>query len=322
MPPAQRSAEEQVYAVPPQQDVYHIPLECRGDAANPYDHTRARLQRMRTVLGPASLRERPRSDDPLLMVDDERRSDSRRSASDSQRISTASSSSTSSSSSCDSTALSSSSSSPDPLREVSLSQEEASGRLLELQEAVGRAVHRLMDFVSSSWRSREHLEKHLEEIREAAEDIGRAVTGFLTFTLDIKGNARRLTDANLQTRLLKQLSIVEDSGIILQQTVSSLSEAGWPLDTLAQDPGMVHTPDQLERFVMVARTVPEDVKRLVSILNANGRLLFRPAQKERPAGGPEPGDGSTAAVGGEQRGEAVDDDSDYVQLQVNTPVRK
>ncbi|CAL8336665.1 unnamed protein product [Lota lota] len=336
MLPTLRSSEEQVYAVPPQEHVYHIPLECRGDASNPNDHTRARLQWMRSVLGPASLRDRPRSDDSLLQEDDERCSDSGRSPT-SQRISTASSSSTSSSSSsCDSTALSSSSSSssssPDPLREVSLSQEEASGRLLELQEAVGRAVHRLMEFVSSSWRSRGHLEKHLKEIREAAEGIGHAVTGFLSFAQDIKGNARRLTDANLQTRLLKQLSIVEDSGVILQLTVSSLSGAGWPLDTLSQDPGQVHTPDQLERFVMVARTVPEDVKRLVSILNANGKLLFRPAQKEpqqpdlpqqkEPPQQPDLPDRKKAAVGSEQRGDAVDEDNDYVQLQTKNDFEK
>ncbi|XP_030229972.1 cas scaffolding protein family member 4 [Gadus morhua] len=320
-PPARRSSEEQVYAVPPQDKVCHIPLECRGDASYPYDHTRARLQRMRTVLGPASLRQRPGGDDPLL-EDEEGRSDSRRAATDSQRISTASSSSTSSTSStssCDSTAPSSSSCSPEPLREVGLSQEEAGARLLELHEALGRAVHRLMDFVSSSWRSREHLEKHLEEIRAAAEGIDRAVSGFLAFALDVKGNARHLTDANLRTRLLKQLSIVEDSGLILRQTVGSLSASGWPLDALSQDPGLLNTPDQLERFVMVARTVPEDVKRLVSILNANGRLLFRPNQREPGDGGPGdggPGDGGpAAAAGGQQNGDAVDDDNDYVQLQ-------
>jgi enhancer-of-filamentation protein 1 len=208
---------------------------------------------------------------------------------------------------------------------VGLSQEEAGARLLELHEALGRAVHRLMDFVSSSWRSREHLEKHLEEIRAAAEGIDRAVSGFLAFALDVKGNARHLTDANLRTRLLKQLSIVEDSGLILRQTVGSLSASGWPLDALSQDPGLLNTPDQLERFVMVARTVPEDVKRLVSILNANGRLLFRPNQREPGDGGPGdggPGDGGpAAAAGGQQNGDAVDDDNDYVQLQVKPLAR-
>uniref|UniRef100_A0A667ZP00 Cas scaffold protein family member 4 n=1 Tax=Myripristis murdjan TaxID=586833 RepID=A0A667ZP00_9TELE len=205
----------------------------------------------------------------------------------------------------------------DNQRIMTLSQEEASRRLLELQEAVCRAVPRLMEFVSSRWRSKEHLEKHLEEIKDAAEGIACSVTCFLNFALDVKGNARRLTDANLQTRLHKQLSIVEDSGVILQQTVSALNMAGWPLNTLSQDPGQVQTPDQLERFVMVARTVPEDVKRLVSILNANSKLLFRAPQKEpelpNTTGQPEI---KKSPDGGEQGGDLEEDDSDYVQLQV------
>lgn len=234
-------------------------------------------------------------------------------AEDSQRISTASMSSTSS---CDSLALSSSS--PEPLREVTLSQDEAGRRLLELQEAVCAAVPRLMDFVSSHWRCREHLEKHLSEIREAADGITQSLTCFLNFTLDIKGNARRLTDSNLKARLSKQLSIVEDSGVILQQTVSALNSAGWPLNTLCQDPGQVQTPDQLERFVMVARTVPEDVKRLVSIINANGKLLFRPAQKEpERQAKPVVQETNKNPVEGKQPGSSEDGaDNDYVELQV------
>ncbi|KAM3877994.1 cas scaffolding protein family member 4 [Diretmus argenteus] len=323
-PPTQRLSGELIYAVPPQEHPSpqglsdHIPLECRGDSGNAYEHTRVRLQRIRKVLAPAALRERPGSGDLLLQEDNERSLAPHLSAADSQRISTASSSSTSS---CDSLALSSSS--PEPLREVMLSQDEASRRLLELQQAVCRAVPSLMEFVSSRWRSKEHLEKHLEEIKEAAEGIACSVTCFLNFALDVKGNARRLNDANLQTRLYKQLSIVEDSGIILQQTVSALNVAGWPLNTLSQDPGQVQTPDQLERFVMVARTVPEDVKRLVSILNANGKLLFRPPQKEPelPNTTAQP-DMKKSPDGSEHGGDLVEDDNDYVQLQTKNDFEK
>ena len=42
-----RRSSDWVYAVPSQEQVDHIPLECRGDPTNPYEHTRARLQRMR-----------------------------------------------------------------------------------------------------------------------------------------------------------------------------------------------------------------------------------------------------------------------------------
>ncbi|TDH13458.1 hypothetical protein EPR50_G00034320 [Perca flavescens] len=327
-PPTQRLTEELVYAVPPQEEPLtrvlsdpssdHIPLEYRGDSSNAHELTRVHLQRMRNILARTSFCDLPGSGESLVQEDDKRGSTPRLSAADSQRISTASSSSTSS---CDSLALSSSS--PEPLREVTVCQDEACRRLLDLQESVCKAVPRLMEFVSSHWRSKEHLEKHLKEIKEAAEVIACSLTCFLYFALDIKGNARRLTDANLQTRLYKQLSIVEDSGVILQQTVSALNIAGWPLNTLCQDPGQVQTPDQLERFVMVARTVPEDVKRLVSIINANGKLLFKVPQKAaeplNTTGHPET---KKSPDGSAQGGDIAEDDNDYVELQTKNDFEK
>uniref|UniRef100_A0A3Q1HD59 SH3 domain-containing protein n=1 Tax=Anabas testudineus TaxID=64144 RepID=A0A3Q1HD59_ANATE len=292
----------------------HIPLEWRVDPNNAHELKRVRLQRMRNFLAVTSFHDLPGIGQSLVQEDDERGRTLRVTLADSQRISTASSSSTSS---CDSLALSSSS--PEPLREVTLSQDEACRRLLDLQESICRAVPQLMEFVSSHWRRREHLEKHLKEIKEAAEAIACSVTCFLNFALDIKGNAHRLTDANLQTRLYKQLSIVEDSGVILQQTVGALAMAGWPLNLLCQDPDHVQTPDQLERFVMVARTVPEDVKRLVSITNANGKLLFRSPQKDpeslNTTGQP---DTKKSSNRNEQGGDSVEDDNDYVELQNET----
>ncbi|XP_042361663.1 cas scaffolding protein family member 4 isoform X2 [Plectropomus leopardus] len=327
-PPTQKLTEELVYAVPPKEEPLtqvgsapssdHIPLECRGDSSKAHELKRVRLQRMRNFLACSSFHDLTGSGDSLVQEEDERDRTLRLSSTDSQRISTASSSSTSS---CDSLALSSSS--PEPLREVTLSQDEACRRLLDLQESVCRAVPRLMEFVSSHWRSKEHLEKHLMEIKEAAEGIACSLMCFLNFTLDIKGNARRLTDGNLQTRLYKQLSIIEDSGVILQQTVSALNMAGWPLNTLCQDPGQAQTPDLLERFVMVARTVPEDVKRLVSIINANGKLLFRAPQKDpdplNTIGQPET---KKSPNGSEQGGDLVEDDNDYVELQTKNDFEK
>lgn len=317
--PGQRLSEDCVYAVPPQDQPSdqcrsdtnkgHVPLECRGDSGATYDHPGGRIQRSRIVLVSASLHALPGTANTLPQEEEVRSRDPITSAADSQRSSTASSSSTSS---CDSLALSSSS--PELLREVTLSQEEASRRLMELQGAVCRAVPKLMEFVSSRWRSKEHLGKHLAEIKDAAERIACSVTCFLNFALDIKGNARRLNDANLQARLHKQLCILEDSGLILKQAVSALSVAGWPLEALSQDPGQAQTPDQLERFVMVARTVPEDIKRLVSILNANGKLLFRPALRE-PDNAMSQQEIEKCHNESEKVDDLVEDDNDYVQLQ-------
>ncbi|XP_028303214.1 cas scaffolding protein family member 4-like [Gouania willdenowi] len=279
----------------------HKLLECWGksrDTCALSKHTRMRLTS-------ASFREP--SGRCESVQEDERGKVSNQSKAGGQSIS-------SSSSTCDSLALSSSS--PEPMHEVTLSLEETCRKLVHFQDSVCGAVPHLMDYVSSNWRCREHLEKHLEEIKESAKEVTRSLTCFLQFALNVKGNARRLTDGNLQARLYKQFSVVENSGLILQQTVVNLNTAGWPLHTLSQDPGQAQSPDQLERFVMVARTVPEDVKRLVSIINANARLLFRTQQKDLDSVE------STSLEEmkknhqeAEQEEESVEDNNDYVELQ-------
>nr|XP_015815590.2 cas scaffolding protein family member 4 isoform X1 [Nothobranchius furzeri] len=265
-----------------------MPLEDRSDPSKLSEFKKVRLQQMRNFLACTTFQDLSNNVEPLVQEDDKTRTCP--SAPDSQRISRTSSSS---GSSCDSLALSSPS--PELLHEVTLSQDEACRKLLDLQESVCRAVPQLMEFVSSNWRCKQHLEKHLEEIKEATERIVGAVMCFQTFALGIKGNARHLTDINLQTRLYKQLLTVEDCAVILQQTTSALNMAGWTLHTLCQDPDEVQTPDQLDRFVMVARTVPDDIKRLVSIIYANSKLLFKSPQKDP---------------------ESVEDDNDYIELMV------
>ncbi|KAK7916137.1 hypothetical protein WMY93_011898 [Mugilogobius chulae] len=256
------SQQESIYDLPSDD---HIPLECRIE---PPEATRVHLYRRKTCssLFRSSVNYQPLDDHNQSVVI---------SSTESQRISFASSSS---SSSCDSLPLSSSS--PEPLRENLLRYDEVCPKLLELQDGVCKAVSRIMNFVSSNWRSRNHMEKHLEDIKEAAIEVAYSLNCFLNYVLDIKGNACSLTDANLQARLCKQLCIVENSGAVLQQAMNFLNETDWTLEQLSQEAGQTQTPDQLERFVMVARTVPEDVKRLVSMINANGKLLFKPTPKE------------------------------------------
>uniref|UniRef100_A0A3B4CUF3 SH3 domain-containing protein n=1 Tax=Pygocentrus nattereri TaxID=42514 RepID=A0A3B4CUF3_PYGNA len=325
VPPAAKQRETPLEVLPLQKqqnlnlndsDKGPVPLEYRGNSRPMYDFPRGRPSWGRKA------EMSNQSQEGAISVESEESVEKGRGLSvpKNQRSSTASTSSTTSSSSrssCDSLMLSSPS--PELLREITAPQEEVSQKLLDLQEVVCKAIPKLMDFVSSSWRCREHLGQHLQEIRIAAEDVANSINSFLDFALDVRGNARRLTDSNLQARLQKQLSIVEDSGLILQQSVEDLGGLGWSLDALVQDPEKPHTPDQLERFVMVARTVPEDVKRLVSILNANGKLLFRSSSKEPESSkSTSPADRTTSLGRNEPLPDSEGDDNDYVQLQTKT----
>ncbi|KAM9647155.1 cas scaffolding protein family member 4 isoform 4-T4 [Morphnus guianensis] len=185
--------------------------------------------------------------------------------------------STSSNSSAESFSMSSS---EEPAKEIKLDLEVAIETVTRLQHSVSSSVASLMIFVSSKWRLQEHLEKSIEEIHRAIDHIKVSLGEFLAFAQLVKVNASYLTDNNLQTRIKKQLEILMNSFKILTETREALNNCSWSLEALVLRKPQ-NNPDDLDRFVMVARTIPDDIKRFVSIIIANGKLLFRKNEKEQ-----------------------------------------
>ncbi|XP_042740831.1 cas scaffolding protein family member 4 isoform X2 [Lagopus leucura] len=185
--------------------------------------------------------------------------------------------STSSNSSSESSSVSSS---EEPAKEIKLDLEVAIETLTRLQHSVSSSVASLMIFVSSKWRLQEHLEKNIEEIHRAIDHIKVSLGEFLAFARALKVNASYLTDNNLQVRIKKQLEILMNSFQILTETREALNNCNWSLEVLVLKKPY-NNPDDLDRFVMVARTIPDDLKRFVSIIIANGKLLFRKNEKEQ-----------------------------------------
>uniref|UniRef100_A0A8V5GCR9 Uncharacterized protein n=1 Tax=Melopsittacus undulatus TaxID=13146 RepID=A0A8V5GCR9_MELUD len=185
--------------------------------------------------------------------------------------------STSSNSSAESSSISSS---EEPAKEIKLDLDVAIETLTRLQHSVSSSVASLMIFVSSKWRLQEHLEKSIEEIHRAVDHIKVSLGEFLAFAQLVKVNASYLTDNNLQTRIKKQLEILTNSFKILTETREALNNCSWSLEALVLRKPQ-NNPDDLDRFVMVARTIPDDIKRFVSIIIANGKLLFRKNEKEQ-----------------------------------------
>ncbi|NWR49698.1 CASS4 protein, partial [Regulus satrapa] len=230
---------------------------------------------------------------------------------------------------------------PEPVQEIKLELEAAIETLTRLQHGVSSSIASLMIFVSSKWRLQEHLEKSLEEIHRAVDHIKVSLGEFLAFAQALKGNASNLTDNNLQARIKKQLEILVSSYKILTETREALNSCSWSLEALVLRKPQ-NNPDDLDRFVMVARTIPDDIKRFVSIIIANGKLLFRKNEREQekkqPKANPEckmakqipvprrveieslqrnaPEKSSQSRARVEKAGASSAEDCDYVQLQV------
>uniref|UniRef100_A0A8C3VQM5 Cas scaffolding protein family member 4 n=1 Tax=Catagonus wagneri TaxID=51154 RepID=A0A8C3VQM5_9CETA len=188
-------------------------------------------------------------------------------------------------SSCSSTSTDSSSSSfsEEPAKELPLDLDLAKETVTALQRKVASSVSSLMHFVSRKWRFRDCLEANIDSIRRAADHIEESLREFLDFAHGLRGTAGNLADSNLQAKIRDQLQTLSNSYQILLETKESLESCGWSLEVLVTDK-VQNSPDDLERFVLVARMVPEDIKRFASIIIANGRLLFKPHyEKEEPA---------------------------------------
>uniref|UniRef100_A0A2K6U9T9 Cas scaffold protein family member 4 n=1 Tax=Saimiri boliviensis boliviensis TaxID=39432 RepID=A0A2K6U9T9_SAIBB len=179
-------------------------------------------------------------------------------------------------SSCSTTSTdsSSSSSSEESAKELFLDLDVAKETAMALQHKVVSSVAGLMLFVSRKWRFRDYLEANIEAIHRATDHIEESVREFLDFARGVHGTACNLTDSHLQNRIRDQMQTISNSYHILLETKESLDNRHWPLEVLVTD-NVQNSPDDLERFVMVARMLPEDIKRFASIVIANGRLLFK-----------------------------------------------
>ncbi|KAM9250022.1 cas scaffolding protein family member 4 [Dugong dugon] len=173
-----------------------------------------------------------------------------------------------------STDSSSSSSSEESAKELSVDLNVAKETVTALQHKVASAVADLMLFVSKNWRLREYLEANIDRVHRAVDHIEESLREFLNFARGVQQTACHLTDSNLQARFKDQLQTISCSYQTLLETKESLDSCRWSLEVLVTDK-VQNSPDDLERFVMVARMVPEDIKRFASMVIANGRLLFK-----------------------------------------------
>ncbi|XP_068120578.1 cas scaffolding protein family member 4 [Hyperolius riggenbachi] len=164
--------------------------------------------------------------------------------------------------------------------EMVLEQEMVIKKITELQERVSSSIASLMIFVSSKWRLQENMQTNLEDIHKAVNSIVSSLRQFIDFAQTIKANTTHVTDINIQVRINNQLQTLSDSFQTLSRNQETIELCSWSLQALVINKPRT-TPDDLDQFVMVARTIPEDIKRFVSIIIANGKLLFKKQETDK-----------------------------------------
>ncbi|XP_029976709.1 enhancer of filamentation 1 [Salarias fasciatus] len=260
-PPKQHNANEGIYDVPPtallsgagsQQDVYDIP---RG-------------------LPPSQLRASPADRDGSRGVYDVPAQDVRTVADVTDGVNRLSFSSTGSTRSSMSTSSSSAGSSAEG--RLTLDVDAAVQRLYRLQQTLDASVGALHSMAASPhWRTFPFMERHANDVRTVLDRVRAALGDFIVFGRGAAANATSLSDCSLHSKLRRQLGRLEDSQQILLQIYQLLESCCWALNALATSGKHHGKTDDLDRFVMVSRTVPDDAKQLASTIGSNAELLFR-----------------------------------------------
>ncbi|XP_004712249.2 enhancer of filamentation 1 isoform X1 [Echinops telfairi] len=167
------------------------------------------------------------------------------------------------------------SASPSQEKRLLLDPDMAIERLHRLQQSLEMGVCTLMALVTTDWRCYGYMERHINEIRMAVEKVELFLREYLLFAKGALANASCLPDLLLHTKMKRELQRVEDSHQILSQTSHDLNECSWSLNTLALNKPP-NKCDDLDRFVMVAKTLPDDAKQLTTTINTNAEAVFRP----------------------------------------------
>ncbi|XP_036744557.2 enhancer of filamentation 1 isoform X2 [Manis pentadactyla] len=205
------------------------------------------------------------------------------------RLSFSSTSSTRSNMSTSSTTSKESSLSATPPQDkrLLLDPDTAIEKLHQLQQTLEMGVSSLMALVTTDWRCYRYMERHINEIRMAVDKVELSLRDYLHFAKGAAANASCLPELILHNKMKRELQRVEDSHQILSQTSHDLNECSWSLNILALNKPQ-NKCDNLDRFVMVAKTVPDDAKQLTTTINTNAEALFRPGPGgSRVKNGPE-----------------------------------
>ena len=133
-----------------------------------------------------------------------------------------------------------------------------------------------MAFITADWRSYGYMEKHINEIHTAVDKVEQSLLEYLHFAKGSAANASCLAEFSLLNKMRREVQRLEDSHQILTQTSHDLNSYNWSLNVLAVN-RLQNKCDDLDRFVMVARTVPDDAKQLTTTISINAEVLFKQA---------------------------------------------
>ncbi|XP_071784739.1 breast cancer anti-estrogen resistance protein 1-like isoform X2 [Asterias amurensis] len=146
--------------------------------------------------------------------------------------------------------------------------------LSEKQQVLETAIAYLMSYVSSTWRHQSNLEPRIREIQSACKQLKLALEEFLEFADTCMTGAVRHSEETWHESLSKAVNCLKESHTSMIRCSASLDEMNWQVSKLIYKPGST-VASELDQFALAARSVSDDMKRFVVLIQENAASLFR-----------------------------------------------
>ncbi|XP_038069899.1 breast cancer anti-estrogen resistance protein 1-like isoform X2 [Patiria miniata] len=148
--------------------------------------------------------------------------------------------------------------------------------LNEKQQVLETAIAYLMSYVSSTWRHQSNLEPRIHEIKSACKQLKVALEEFLEFSDQCVAGAAKHSEELWTGKLCKSAQAMRESHASMVKSHAALDEMNWQVSKLVYKPGS-STANELDQIALSARSVTDDMKRFVSLVQENEASLFRPS---------------------------------------------
>ncbi|XP_031558767.1 breast cancer anti-estrogen resistance protein 1-like isoform X2 [Actinia tenebrosa] len=144
-------------------------------------------------------------------------------------------------------------------------------RLTKLEQAVDVTVNKLLSFVTTTWRDVTLLRSKVADIRDVTGKAKVVLRLLTEFGLSTLVNAQKTGNPELTGKLSRAIEPLLETYYSLKLTLQRLDDGGWRAPLERTD----NKEDDLDLIMVYIRSVPENSKKLASVIRMAATILYK-----------------------------------------------
>ena len=160
--------------------------------------------------------------------------------------------------------------------ELRLQVDAAQELLLKLQQDAIQAVKMVLAHVSPGWRQPAQLAPRIYNLRQTCHKLRTTLEELTQFGKGALANCQQLSNNKLSGRLAEDLQPLQIALSSLTHYLSMLTDR-WDIPNLAVN---VKPDDELDKIIKLAKSMPDKVDTLTSLIQEHSSVLFRSIDAE------------------------------------------